>query len=206
MKKGNNEEQLPCKINRCWSLLLLSCQPTVGCQSCWQFTNRLPTDDWFGENIHCIPPPVRDFTRTPLAPCRCQFCFIQINLCATVLQNKFQQAWHHVTWFRETFSNFHCETSFTKSRTTFYFCNGCSGEKNEFHCVTPLCETGLARSCHATLRKPFRNRNKLAMIHFETSFNVPKQVSTFYVKRCNACWNLFSQRSCTQVSAKSFNV
>ena len=65
--------------------------------------------------------------------------------------------------------------------------NGRSGEKRELHRVTPLRETGLARSCHATLRKPIRNRNKSAMIHFETSFNVPEQVSTFYVKRCNAC-------------------
>ena len=54
-------------------------------------------------------------------------------------------------------------------------------KKQEFHRVTPLHETGLARSCHATLCKPIRNRNKSAMIHFETSFNVPEEVSTFYV-------------------------
>ena len=50
-------------------------------------------------------------------------------------------------------------------------------KKQEFHRVTPLRavrETGLARSCHATLSEPIRNRNKSAMIHFEKSFNVPE--------------------------------
>ena len=59
-------------------------------------------------------------------------------------------------------------------------------KKPEFPRVTPLRETGLTRACHVTLRKPIRNRNKydkLAMIHFETKFNVPEQVSTFYVTR-----------------------
>ena len=71
-----------------------------------------------------------------------------------------------------------------KSRTAFYFCNSRSADKNksEFHRVTPLCETGPAWSCQVTLRKPIRNRNKSAMIKFETSFNnVPEQVSTFYM-------------------------
>ena len=56
------------------------------------------------------------------------------NLCATALRNMFQQALHvtgSVSW---NFLNIRCETSFTTSRTAFYFCNGCndrSGDKNE---------------------------------------------------------------------------
>ena len=80
--------------------------------------------------------------------------------------------------------------------------NGRSGEKKqEFHRVTPLRKIGLVRSCHATLRKPIRNRalttKRMELVstyfagiwkqHFETSFNVPEQVSAFYVTRCNAC-------------------
>ena len=84
----------------------------------------------------------------------------------------FQQALHRVTWSVSwNFLNFRCETSFMKSRTAFYFCNG---------------SQRLAK-----LRKKIRNRNKSAMIHFETNFNVPEQVSTFYVTWCNACWDLF---------------
>ena len=56
------------------------------------------------------------------------------NLCATALRNMFQLALHRVTlsvsW---NFLNSCCETSFTKSRTAFYFCNGRndrSGDKN----------------------------------------------------------------------------
>ena len=46
------------------------------------------------------------------------------NLCATALRNKFQQALHRVTWSVSwNFLNFRWETSFTKSRTAFYFCN-----------------------------------------------------------------------------------
>ena len=61
-----------------------------------------------------------------------------------------------------------------------------------------LRETGLARSCHATLRKAIRHQNKSAMIHFETNFNVQEQVSTFYVTWCNACRDLF----CSAVAHK----
>ena len=47
------------------------------------------------------------------------------NLCATALRNLFQQALHRVTWLVSwNFLNFCCETSFTESRTAFYFCNG----------------------------------------------------------------------------------
>ena len=57
------------------------------------------------------------------------------NLCATALRNMFQQALHRVTWSVSwNFLNFRCETSFTKSRTAFYFCNGRNdrtGDKNE---------------------------------------------------------------------------
>ena len=57
------------------------------------------------------------------------------NLCATALRNMFQQALHCVTWSVSwNVLNFCCETSFTKSRTAFYFCNGRndhSGDKNE---------------------------------------------------------------------------
>ena len=54
------------------------------------------------------------------------------NLCATALWNMFQQALHCVTWSVSwNFLNFCCETSFTKSRTAFYFCNDRSGDKNE---------------------------------------------------------------------------
>ena len=62
--------------------------------------------------------------------------------------------------FREPFFNFRCETNFTKSRTAFYFCNGRSnrsGDKNKFYHVTPLRETGLARSYNVTLRTPIKN-------------------------------------------------
>ena len=51
------------------------------------------------------------------------------NLCATALWNKFQQALHRVTW-SWNFLNFRCETSFTKSRTAFYFCNGSQEGQN----------------------------------------------------------------------------
>ena len=57
------------------------------------------------------------------------------NLCATALRNMFQQALHRVTWSVSwNLLNFRCETSFTKSRTASYFCNGRndrSGDKNE---------------------------------------------------------------------------
>ena len=70
-------------------------------------------------------------------------------------------------------------------------------QKREFPCVTPLCETGLPRSCHATLCKPIRNRLRPCKQHFETSFNVSEWFSTFYVTQCNTCWDLFLQGRCT---------
>ena len=80
-------------------------------------------------------------------------------------------------------------------------------KKQEFHHVTPLRETGLFRSCHATLHKPIRNWNMLAMIHGN---NILRPVATFPnkfrhfmlhgVMPAETCF------ACTQVSAKSFNV
>ena len=54
-------------------------------------------------------------------------------------------------------------------------------KKQEFHHVTPICETGLFQSCHAPLRKPIRNGNKSAMIHGN---NILRPVST-----CNSGLN-----------------
>ena len=56
------------------------------------------------------------------------------KLCATEMRKMFQQSLHRVTWLVSwIFFNFCCETSFTKSRTAFYFCNSRndrSGDKN----------------------------------------------------------------------------
>ena len=63
--------------------------------------------------------------------------------------------------FRETFSNFRCETSrkVEPLSTSATARNGRSRvKKQEFHRVTPLRKTGLVRSCHARLSKPIRNR------------------------------------------------
>ena len=57
--------------------------------------------------------------------------------------------------------------------------------------VSPCNTTWWNWSRSILLRYAAKANQKPEQQHFETSFNVPEQVSTFCVTRCNACWNLF---------------
>ena len=97
------------------------------------------------------------------------------------------------------FLNFCCETSFRKSRTAFYFCNGRndrSDDKSKFHCATPVRETtGFTRFCHALCMSQSETRT----IAFRDQFQ------PFMLHRSRLL-KLVSQRRCTSVSDKRFNV
>ena len=97
------------------------------------------------------------------------------------------------------FLNFCCETSFRKSRTAFYFCNGRndrSGDKSKFHCATPVRETtGFARFCHARCVSQSETRTTASRDQFQP----------FMLHRSRLL-KLVSQRRCTSVSDKHFNV
>ena len=76
--------------------------------------------------------------------------------------------------------------------------------KKEFHRATPLRETCLVRSCHATLHKPIRNRNKSATIHGNNILRpvptFPNQIRHFMLHSAMPAETCF-QRCCAQVSA-----